>query len=62
MTAGPAPTLMILLELESKAPRVVVGFNNDGEEHRLADWIQSQDGLADLVARALELAEEEQAA
>lgn len=61
-SAGPPPTLMILLEFESTTPKVIVGFNNDGEEARLADWIRSQGELADLVERALELGDEARAA
>ena len=48
--------------MEEKAPRVFVRSMTDGEEARITDWIGSQDGLTELVARALELAEEARAA
>ena len=56
------PAIVIELDLEAKAPRVFVRSMTEGEEARITDWIRSQDGLADLVFRALELAEEAQAA
>jgi hypothetical protein len=56
------PAIVIELEVEAKAPRVFVRSMTDGEEARVADWVRSQDELADLVARALELAEEARAA
>ena len=56
------PSIVIELDVEEKAPRVYVRAMTDGQEARITDWIRSQDGLADLVDRALELAEEARAA
>jgi hypothetical protein len=56
-----SPTLSIELAIEA-APRLRLCCTNDAEEARLVDWIHSQEGLAELVARALELAEEARAA
>jgi hypothetical protein len=53
---------VIELQVEAKAPRVFLRARTDGEESRITDWIESQDELADLVTRALELAEEARAA
>ncbi len=58
--SGP-PTLTILLPLEG-APRLWVDSMTEEETRRLWDWINAQDELAELVARALELAEEAKAA
>jgi hypothetical protein len=58
---GEAPAVLIELALET-APRVLIHSMNDSEEARVLDWIQAHDGLAELVARALELAEEARAA
>jgi hypothetical protein len=55
------PAIVIELEIEA-APRVRVRASNEGEEHRVVDWINSRDELADIVARALNLAEEQPAA
>jgi len=59
---GPLPSIVIALEFESKAPKVVACWNTDGDEHRLSDWLAAQPELSKLVERALELAEEAQAA
>jgi hypothetical protein len=61
MIPGEAPAVLIELALES-APRVVIHSMNDSEEARVVDWIRSHDDLAELVVRALELAEEARAA
>lgn len=61
MIPGDAPAILIELGLES-APRVLIHSINDSEEARLVDWVQAHDGLAELVARALDLAEEARAA
>jgi hypothetical protein len=55
------PAVLIRLPLEG-APRVYFDTLSEAEEWRLVDWIGSQDGLAELVARAFELAEEARAA
>lgn len=56
-----APAVVIELEVEA-APRVRIRATNEGEEHRVVDWVNSRDELADIVARALELADEQPAA
>lgn len=61
MIAGEIPQVTIALGLES-APRVLLHSMNDSEAGRLLDWIRSHDDLAELVNRALELAEEARAA
>jgi hypothetical protein len=58
---GEVPAVLIELGLES-APRVLIHSINDSEQSRVVDWIQAHDGLAELVLRALELAEEARAA
>jgi hypothetical protein len=58
---GETPAIVIELGLES-APRVLIHSMNDSEQARVIDWIGSHDALAELVARALELAEEARAA
>jgi hypothetical protein len=59
---GARPAVVVELLVEEKAPRVFVRCMTDGQEARIIDWIRSQDSLAELVVRALELAEEERAA
>lgn len=61
MNPGAHPAVVIELGVEA-APRVLMCCMNDAEEARVVDWIQSQDGIAELVARALELAEATRAA
>jgi hypothetical protein len=61
VTPGEAPAVLIELRLEWSAPRVLVHAMNDSEETRVLDWVRSQDGLAELVVRALELAEKARA-
>ena len=61
MIAGEVPAVLIELGLES-APRVLIHSMNDSEEARVIDWVRAHDGLAELVSRALEIAEESQAA
>jgi hypothetical protein len=56
-----APAAVIRLELEA-APRVLIDCMNEREEIRLADWITSHPRLLDLVAAALELQNEAEAA
>jgi hypothetical protein len=58
---GEAPAVLIFLPLEA-APKVLINCLNEGEEDRLADWIAAHDGIAELIARAIELAEEAPAA
>ena len=61
MSSGSHPGVVIELRLEA-APRLLLCCMNDAEEARVWDWIHSHDALADLVQRALELAEEARAA
>lgn len=61
MTAGSTPALVIELAVEA-TPRVRIECVNESEERRIVDWIRAHDGLAELVARALELVDEERAA
>jgi hypothetical protein len=55
------PALVIRLALEQPAS-VYLDCLNDGEKARLFDWLNSQPDYADLVERALELAEQARAA
>lgn len=55
------PAVIIELGVESR-PRVLVLAGNESEEHRVWDWIRSQDELDEIVAKALELACEGRAA
>jgi hypothetical protein len=59
---GSPPVILIRIDVESKAPRVLMVCMNDAEEARIVDWLRSQDDLAELVARAIEIGEELQAA
>jgi hypothetical protein len=58
---GEPPRITIELGLETP-PRVLIHCTNDSEQSRVVDWIQAHDELAELVVRALELAEEARAA
>ena len=62
MIAAATPSIIIELSVEARAPRVLVVAETDGQEVRILDWVRSQDDLAELVARALELAGEARAA
>ena len=48
-----APAVLIRVEFEDVRPRVNVHCVNDAEAGRLADWINLQPDLQDLVAFAL---------
>jgi hypothetical protein len=54
-----SPTVVIRLELEA-APEIL--FNDLSESVRMADWLGQHPAYLELIARALELAEKEQAA
>lgn len=56
------PSILIRFDIESLAPKVLLDVANEAEETRIVDWIRSRDELAQLVQRALELAEEARAA
>ncbi len=56
-----APAVLIVLELEA-APRVVVDALDEGDELRLAAWLEACPDYSELVARALELEHERRAA
>jgi hypothetical protein len=47
------PAVVIRVELEDMRPRVGVDCVNEAEASRLADWVNSQEDLQDLVAFAL---------
>jgi hypothetical protein len=55
------PALQIEIGVE-EAPRVRIITANEGEEHRIWDWICSQDDLYELVHQAVAIAEERRAA
>ncbi len=55
------PAILIELRIEA-APVVTLVCMNDAEEARVVDWIRAAPGLAELVARAVELAEKTRAA
>jgi hypothetical protein len=57
---GEAPAVVIELAFEA-APRVFLHCLHELDEARVVDWIRSHDELAELVVRALELAEEARA-
>jgi len=48
------PVVAIVLRLECDEPRVVFVTQNDAEERRTRDWIESRPHLAELLALALE--------
>jgi len=55
------PAVIIEIPVEA-APRVVLSCSTEGEESRVWDWIAAHEELADIVRRALELAQEARAA
>lgn len=55
------PAVLIRLELEA-APKVLIDALTEGESLRLEDWVSTHPDLAELVCRALELADEAKAA
>lgn len=61
MIPGETPSVVIELAFES-APRVLLCCMHESDEARVVDWIRAHDGLAELVSRALEVAEEGRAA
>ena len=61
MHAHAHPSIVITIAVEAQ-PRVQVFSMSEAEEARVVDWVRSHDGLAELVQRALELAEETRAA
>jgi hypothetical protein len=50
-----SPAVVIRVVLEDGCPRVRVECSGPAEAIRLADWINSQEDLQDLVAFALSL-------
>lgn len=56
-----APAVVIRIELEAP-PRVVVDALHEGEYDRLGDWLRSHPDLLDLIRRARDLEQREQAA
>lgn len=55
-----APAAIIRLPIEGK-PSVRLEVSTEGEQVRLVDWLDSQDDLAALVARALDAMEAREA-
>ena len=55
------PALIVRLAVEHE-PSVYLDALTDADEARVWDWIGARDDLAELVARALDLAERERAA
>lgn len=51
-----APAAIIRIEPEAK-PSVRIEAGSEGEQIRLVDWLDANDDLAALVARALEAIE-----
>jgi hypothetical protein len=49
-----APRVVIVLEFEAP-PRVISICKNEGDQHRLADWLQAHPELEEMVRRAFEL-------
>lgn len=58
--AGPA--IVIRFDIEELAPKVLLDAANEGEEHRIVDWVRNQHELAVIVQRAIDAAEEARAA
>jgi hypothetical protein len=58
MTADP-PAVTIRVELERDAPVLTYDFANVGERLRFLDWLEQRPALAILIARAIDLSEEE---
>jgi hypothetical protein len=55
------PVIVIEFRIES-APRVLIHATTADQEQRVWDWVGAHDEYRELVARALELAEQERAA
>lgn len=56
-----APAVLIRLAVEAR-PQVLINCRTEGEAQRLDDWINTHPELAELVLRALDLADEAKAA
>jgi hypothetical protein len=56
-----APSLILVVPLEGR-PRVVVDALCEAEELRLNDWVRANEDIAALVAHALEVACDREAA
>jgi hypothetical protein len=57
-----APAIVIRVEFERVEPVVFSDYLDDGDESRMAAWLDRRPELAALIERALELAEQERAA
>jgi hypothetical protein len=62
IVSAACPSIVIELDVEAKAPKVLVVATDKQGEARILDWVRSQDALAELVEHALEIAEEARAA
>lgn len=56
------PSVVIVIEFEKVAPTVFSDYLDDGDAARMAAWLERRPELAGLLARALEIAEQERAA
>lgn len=54
MNSARVPSISITLDLE-RPPQIIADCQNDGEEARLADWLEAT-GIGSLVMAAAELA------
>jgi hypothetical protein len=61
MSVPDPPTLVIKIRIEER-PAVYVVSTHEGQSTRLMDWVLSHEDYADLLWRAVELAEEQPAA
>jgi hypothetical protein len=57
-----APTIAIVIEFESRTPKVRATFEHESDGIRMADWLEAHPELAGMVQRAVDLASEERAA
>jgi hypothetical protein len=52
------PAVVIRVEFEATAPKVIADYTSEAEAAHLCSWLNQQPHLLLLVARALELTEE----
>lgn len=55
------PSIVIQVGVEERAPVVFIVASTKELEGRIVDWVRSQDELAELVERALEIRDEARA-
>ena len=56
------PCVVIRVEFERVSPIVDCDHVDDGDEERMTVWLERRPELAELISRALELADRERAA